>query len=216
MNHFSVFQQGWLTIFTVSATEKSDANGPKPAFDSTEGAFPLLSRAHPSKRANPSTERGVTMVFEKQITQILTEQCIRHTYRPTDFTSRWFVDIRSYGTIEITLAETGESLLFRTSSLADLRCASVAFSSQVLRNAMNANANLQLGRFVGTETIHFEVPLSFPGDTPICAAQFLHGLNTTIANLIHGRIALGLFQDPNEGHDNLPAPIRNRLFPPRD
>ncbi len=152
------------------------------------------------------------MIQTQHISELMNEHGIGFEYRPADFHDRWLIPVPNRGMIEVTLNETNENLLFRTGPIVDLRDKRAEVAARILRNAMDANDFLPLGRFVGTNEIHFEVPMCFPGSSHISSDQFMHALTTTIGNLVHGRSILGVADDQND--DELPEVIRNRLYPP--
>lgn len=150
------------------------------------------------------------MIRKYEIESIMEDHDINYSYHPReDAGDRWLI-IVPQGVIEISLSASREDLLFRTGPIVVLRDQEPIVRSRILRNAMDANDSLLIGRYVGSDEIFFEVPLSFPGSSQMTPEQFMRALMTTIGNLQRGPAELGM---PAVEDLELPQAIWERLYP---
>ena len=128
------------------------------------------------------------MLRASRIERLLKERDLKF-FRAGDGDSRWLVPFEE-GHLSLILGDDGETLLFRSSAVVNLESLRIEERAAWWQAAMAQNDRMRLGRWVGHEAIHFELPISLEGNAKMTDAQFQHALGVCIASLATGRSRL--------------------------
>jgi hypothetical protein len=128
------------------------------------------------------------MLRSSRIEKLLRERDLKF-FRAGDRETRWLVPFEE-GHLSIILGDDGETLLFRTSSIMNLENLRQDDRAAWWQAAMAQNDRMRLGRWVGYQSIHFELSIGLEGNARLTDAQFQHALGVTIAALATGRSRL--------------------------
>jgi hypothetical protein len=125
------------------------------------------------------------MVSAARIERLLRQRDLKF-FRAADGESRWIIPFQE-GHLSLLLDGDGENLLFRTSAIISLEHQRLEQKAAWWQAAMAFNDQIRLGRWVGHEAIHFELPICLEGKARMTDAQFYHALAVTTASLATGR-----------------------------
>jgi hypothetical protein len=128
------------------------------------------------------------MLRASRIEKLLRERELKF-FRAGDGESRWLIPFEE-GHLSLILDDVGETLLFRSSAVVNLEPLKPEERAAWWQAAMAQNDRMRLGRWVGYESIHFELPLSLEGNAKMTDAQFQIALGICIASLATGRSRL--------------------------
>jgi Putative bacterial sensory transduction regulator len=131
---------------------------------------------------------GESMLRASRIEKLLRERDLKF-FRASDGESRWLIPFEE-GHLSLTLGDDGETLLFRSSAVINLHHLKPSEKAAWWQAAMAQNDRMRLGRWVGYESIHFELPISLEGNAKMTDAQFQNALGVSIASLATGRSRL--------------------------
>ncbi len=128
------------------------------------------------------------MLRASRIEKLLRERDLKF-FRAADNETRWLIPFEE-GHLSLILGDDGETLLFRSSAVINLVHFKLEERAAWWQAAMAQNDRMRLGRWVGYESIHFELPISLEGNAKMTVAQFQHALGVSIASLATGRSRL--------------------------
>ena len=125
------------------------------------------------------------MLRASRIEKLLRERDLKY-FRAGDGGPRWLIPFEE-GHLSIIIGDDGESLLFRSSAIINLENLRLEVRAAWWQAAMAQNDRMRLGRWVGHEAIHFELPICLEGNAKMTDTQFQHALGVSIASLATGR-----------------------------
>jgi hypothetical protein len=125
------------------------------------------------------------MVNAARIERLLRQRDLKF-FRAADGDTRWIIPFQE-GHLSLMLDSDGENILFRTSALINLENMPLDRKAAWWQAAMALNDRIRLGRWVGYEAIHFELPICLEGKARMTDAQFQYALAVSTASLATGR-----------------------------
>jgi hypothetical protein len=125
------------------------------------------------------------MVSAARIERLLRQRELKF-FRAVDGDPRWIIPFQE-GHLSLMLDDDGDNLLFRTSSIVNLEGMKLEQKASWWQAAMALNDRIRLGRWVGYEAIHFELPICLEGNARLTEAQFQYALAVATASLATGR-----------------------------
>lgn len=125
------------------------------------------------------------MLRASRIEKLLMERDLKF-FRAGDGGAKWLIPFEE-GHLSLILSDDGESILFRSSAIVNLDGLKLEKRAAWWQAAMAQNDRMRLGRWVGYEAIHFELPICLEGNVKMTDLQFQHALGISIAALATGR-----------------------------
>jgi hypothetical protein len=125
------------------------------------------------------------MVSAARIERLLRQRELKF-FRAADGEPRWIIPFQE-GHLSLMLDDDGENLLFRSSAIINLEGMKPDEKAGWWQAAMALNDRIRIGRWVGYEAIHFELPIFLEGNAKLTDAQFQYALAVATASLATGR-----------------------------
>jgi hypothetical protein len=159
------------------------------------------------------------MVSVEQIEGFLREMGLKFFCDRESGDVHWLMSFPA-GTMLIILGEDGEYLLMRTSRLLKLSGLSVERRCEALSALMKKNDIVKLGRYVGSDDVHFEVSIWLNDEAEMTEGQFARALSVTYSCLeTVDDLRSEILQTAEPVKDSVLAEfpaIRRRLKPPQN